>query len=104
MTEKTIKWAMNRMPKTDDQWLPVMNDEEVKKVRAFHRSFPQYKPTPLCKLDSAARRMGIQGIFVKDESYRFGLNAFKVLGGSYAVASEIAAAVGRDIGKRIMPI
>jgi diaminopropionate ammonia-lyase len=34
---------------------------------------------------------------VKDESYRFGLNAFKVLGGSYAVGAYIAQRLGRDL-------
>lgn len=99
MDKAAIKWTMNRMPKTDDKWLSVMSTEFVKKVRAFHQSFPQYAPTPLASMHHAAKRLGVKGIFVKDESYRFGLNAFKVLGGSYAVASEIAAAVGRDISE-----
>lgn len=99
MNEQPIKWTMNCMPKTDDRWLSVMSTDEVKKVRAFHRSFPQYAPTPLADLRHAAARLGIKGLFVKDESYRFGLNAFKVLGGSYAVASEIALQVGRDISE-----
>jgi len=73
--------------------------DEIQKVRAFHRSFPQYAPTSLAAMEHAAKRLGLKGVFVKDESYRFGLNAFKVLGGSYAVASEIAAAVGRDISE-----
>jgi len=76
-----------------------MSAEEVEKVLAFHKSFPQYARTPLAQLSGAARRLGLKGLFVKDESYRFGLNAFKVLGGSYAIASEIAEAVGRDIAQ-----
>lgn len=100
MMEKTpIRWAMNTMPKTDDKWLSVMSAEEVEKVLAFHKSFPQYACTPLAQLSGAAGRLGLKGLFVKDESYRFGLNAFKVLGGSYAIASEIAEAVGRDIAQ-----
>lgn len=100
MMEKTpIRWEMNTMPKTDDKWLSVMSAEEVEKVLAFHKSFPQYARTPLAQLSGAAGRLGLKGLFVKDESYRFGLNAFKVLGGSYAIASEIAEAVGRDIAQ-----
>ena len=34
---------------------------------------------------------------VKDESYRFGLNAFKVLGGSFAMANYIADETGKDV-------
>jgi len=38
-------------------------------------------------------------LYVKDESYRFGLNAFKVLGGSYAIGSWLAGRLGTDISK-----
>ena len=41
-----IKWVANRMPKTADASLPVMSLENVKKARAFHKSFPQYAETP----------------------------------------------------------
>jgi len=99
MEKAPIKWMMNHMPQTDDRWLHVMSMEEISKVRAFHKSFPQYEPTPLASMRQAAKRLGLKGLFVKDESYRFGLNAFKVLGGSYAVASEIAAAIGRDVSE-----
>ena len=99
MEKKPIQWVMNTMPATDDKWLNVMSEQEVEKVLAFHKSFPQYAPTPLAHLKGAAKKLGLKGLFVKDESYRFGLNAFKVLGGSYAMASEIAEAVGRDIAQ-----
>ena len=92
-----VKWTMNRMPKTEDRWLSEMSMDTIAKVRAFHESFPQYAVTPLVSLAGAAERMGLKALLVKDESKRFGLNAFKVLGGSYAIASEIAAALGRDI-------
>lgn len=36
-----MKWAANRMPKTDDKQLAVMSGEEVRKARQFHESFPQ---------------------------------------------------------------
>ena len=53
--------------------------------------------TPLQKLSSLASYLGVKNIFCKDESYRFGLNAFKVLGGSYAMGCYIAKELGRDI-------
>ena len=81
---ETIKWAVNEMPKTDDSQLQVMSLENVAKARAFHESFPQYSVTPLAKLDHMAAYLGLKEVYVKDESYRFGLNAFKVLGGSFA--------------------
>ena len=96
---KAIEWAVNTMPKTDDRQLPVMAISEVKKARAFHESFPQYTTTPLAKLDHMASYLGLKEVYVKDESYRFGLNAFKVLGGSFAMARYIAKQTGKDVSE-----
>lgn len=52
---------------------------------AFHRSLPEYQPTPLLELPALAKHFGVANIYIKDESQRFGLNAFKGLGASYAV-------------------
>ena len=68
--------------------------EQAQRVRHFHQSFPEYSVTPLVKLEVLAKELGVQSIYVKDESYRFGLNAFKVLGGSYAIAREIGRLLG----------
>ena len=51
----------------------------------FHSSLPGYKPTPLLKLSNLGKRLGVANLFVKDETFRFGLNAFKGLGASYAI-------------------
>lgn len=88
--DQKILWAVNKMPKTDDKNLPIMGLEEIKKARTFHESFPQYSETPLTKLPHMASYLGVKEVYVKDESYRFGLNAFKVLGGSFAMARYIA--------------
>ena len=54
-------------------------------VAKFHLSMPSYQPTQLMRLKSLADELNIKEIYVKDESSRFGLNAFKGLGASYAV-------------------
>ncbi len=95
--EPKIKWKLNTMPKSDDKQLGIMSLENVAKARAFHKSFPQYSVTPLAKLDNMADYLGLNTLCVKDESYRFGLNAFKVLGGSFAMAKYIAGELGRDV-------
>ena len=99
MKNTAIQWVMNTMSETEDAYLNTMSLDEVEKVIAFHRSFPQYAPTPLVSLAHSARELGIGALLVKDESYRFGLNAFKVLGGSYATASAIAESLGKDISE-----
>ena len=94
-----IKWVDNHMPKSEDKQLEVMSLANVAKARFFHSSFPQYSITPLARLDGMAKYLGLGSLFVKDESFRFGLNAFKVLGGSFAMAKYIAAQMGRDVSE-----
>lgn len=96
---KEVKWVSNTMPKTEDKELSVMALESVAKARKFHESFPQYTKTPLAKLNHMAQWLGLGDVYCKDESYRFGLNAFKVLGGSFAMARYIANELGRDVSQ-----
>lgn len=95
----TIKWIKNTLPKTEDNNLSLLSLEESQKVVAFHKSFPQYNETPLVQLEKMASHIGLGDVFIKDESYRFGLNAFKVLGGSYAIAKYIAQQTNRDVSE-----
>ncbi|MBQ7283991.1 MAG: diaminopropionate ammonia-lyase, partial [Oscillospiraceae bacterium] len=76
---------------------PLFNLENAKAVNDFHRSFDGYSVTPLAKLSSTAKVLGCGEIYVKDESYRFGLNAFKALGGSYCLGRYIADVLGKDL-------
>ena len=54
-------------------------------VRAFHASLPGYTPSPLTEVPALAGELGVGRAFVKDESSRLGLPAFKVLGASWAI-------------------
>lgn len=67
------------------------------KVLHFHRQLPGYQPTRLVRLRNLAKSWGVAEILVKDESTRFGLGAFKVLGGSYAVARLACQKLGIPI-------
>jgi diaminopropionate ammonia-lyase len=51
----------------------------------FHRALPEYRVTPLHHLSALAHSIGVGDLLLKDESARFGLNAFKALGASFAV-------------------
>ena len=92
-----IQWKRNTMAPSSDKFLSVMDVREIKKAKAFHESFPQYSITPLVSLKNLASYIGVDALFVKDESYRFGLNAFKVLGGSYAMAKYVAQQTGKAV-------
>lgn len=98
--EQKIKWAVNKMlGKKDKTSIRFLSQKEIEKVKKFHESFPEYRLTPLCNLEKLAKYLGVSGVYVKDESYRFGLNAFKVLGGSFAMASYLAQRLGKDISQ-----
>ncbi len=73
--------------------------ENVAFVERFHQSIPFYRPTPLVSLENLSRRLGVGGIYVKNESLRFaefGLNAFKGMGGIFAVGQVICRQLGLD--------
>ncbi len=60
----------------------------------FHRRIPGYSVSPLKRLEAAERELGVGSVWVKDESDRFGLPAFKVLGASWAVYRKLAEEFG----------
>jgi diaminopropionate ammonia-lyase len=68
----------------------------ARRVRSFHSSLPGYSPSPLIALDALAADLGVSNVWVKDESKRFGLNAFKVLGAGYGVVLAVADSTGLD--------
>lgn len=103
-----IAWTPNKMKKAQGVSTALFGPAEVKKARDFHSSFPEYQETPLDSLEALANSLGIAGLFLKDESFRFGLKAFKVLGASYAVAKHLSKRLGIDVsqldrGKLVSP-
>ena len=68
----------------------VFSKEYALKVNHFHQSLPGYKPTDLVTLKHLSKYLGLGSLSIKDESTRFGLNAFKGLGGSYCMARYIS--------------
>lgn len=95
-----IQWKENTLPKTNrEECVKFLCEKEIEKAKNFHASFPQYKATPLVSLNNLANHIGLGGVYIKDESYRFGLNAFKVLGGSFAMAKYLAQKLNKDISE-----
>ncbi|MDQ1741122.1 MAG: diaminopropionate ammonia-lyase [Pseudonocardiales bacterium] len=60
----------------------------------FHRSLPGYRPTPLVEAPELAAELAVGRVLVKDESDRFGLPAFKILGASWAIERALADGAG----------
>ncbi|MCL2381073.1 MAG: hypothetical protein FWC64_05700 [Treponema sp.] len=62
----TIEIIRNNCPKSAcTRALELMRPAEMKKVRAFHKSFPQYTQTPLVKLEALAAKLNVRGIYVQ---------------------------------------
>lgn len=68
-------------------WLSCDAAQEAKR---FHETFSEYSTTPLHSLSNLAKEIWLGEIYVKDESFRFGLNAFKALGASFAIGQLLA--------------
>ncbi|HGH3372199.1 TPA: diaminopropionate ammonia-lyase [Kluyvera cryocrescens] len=76
---------------------PLFSRQQAQQARHFHQKIAGYQPTPLYALTELAALFGVDKILVKDESQRFGLNAFKMLGGSYAIARLLCEKYGLAI-------
>ncbi len=74
--------------------LSFFTSEAVQSVGQFHRSISGYEKSPLIHLKSLAQSLGVSQIWVKDESHRYGLKSFKVLGALYAIAWCLAEKSG----------
>ncbi len=95
-----VKWVGNNMHPAEgsaaEAAVEFLTESAARQTRQYIESFPQYAVTPLRNLDTLAAFFGVAGIYVKDESYRFGLNSFKVLGGGYAIGRYLAERLALD--------
>ncbi|ONK23752.1 diaminopropionate ammonia-lyase [Bacillus sp. VT-16-64] len=97
--QQFIKWVKNNFRKNEvvEQDLKDFHAEQVRHIHEFQKTHPAYTYTPLYELPNLASYLNVSMIQVKDESQRFGLNAFKVLGGIYAIAKYIANQLGEPV-------
>jgi diaminopropionate ammonia-lyase len=82
-----LKLEINKNFKNYNSFKKNINSE-VLEIARFHSKIMN-KQTPLIELPELARTLGLKELLVKDESHRFGLNAFKALGASYAMSKQI---------------
>lgn len=99
MVTDILMYQMNEQKQSyrEDKVLALLDRVEAKKVQQFHSNFREYHPTPLVALPALSKYLRLGSIHVKDESHRFGLNAFKVLGGAYAIGQYLAQKLHRDV-------
>lgn len=103
---KNLKWLKNSIKDNTkaEQSISIMNKAVSEEVERFHKSFDEYSVTPLRDLEALASMLDVKKVFVKDESYRFGLNAFKVLGASYAIGKSLATRLNCSIDEVPFPV
>ncbi|KAM0550598.1 hypothetical protein ACHAPJ_008856 [Fusarium lateritium] len=70
-------------------WTSPAFSSSPEAIDRFHQSLPNYEPTPLVSLESLAKEIGVGAIHIKDESNRFSLPAFKILGASWGAFRSI---------------
>ena len=99
MQQQQFEMVWNEKAENRREDISFLSVEQAGQARRFHSSFSQYAKTPLVSLAALAERLGVESIHIKDESWRFGLNAFKVLGASYAIANEIGKRIGADMAE-----
>ncbi|MBR2828941.1 MAG: diaminopropionate ammonia-lyase [Solobacterium sp.] len=75
---------------TKPENMSLFTAEKAAAIRSYHQSIDAYEPTVLADLADTGKVLGVNSIYVKDESSRFGLNAFKGLGGSYCLGRLLA--------------
>jgi diaminopropionate ammonia-lyase len=63
---------------------------------AFHRRLPGYRPTRLVSLDALAADLNLDHLWLKDEAYRLGLPAFKILGVSWGTYRLLSQRLGAE--------
>jgi diaminopropionate ammonia-lyase len=63
----------------------LFRDQDFATQRAFFAARPDLAPTPLHSLPALAQKLGIRELLIKDETSRFGLNAFKAAGALFAI-------------------
>ncbi|HEX2026924.1 MAG TPA: diaminopropionate ammonia-lyase [Nitriliruptorales bacterium] len=64
---------------------------------AAHRRLRGYAPTPLVAAPSLAAQLGLTAVWIKDESCRLELPAFKILGAWWAVLRLLEVRLGVDL-------
>lgn len=92
-----FEYVLRRRGEKEPAPLHLTALEQAEKTSRFHSGLPGYAPTPLVSREALAEKLGVGKLWIKDESKRFGLNAFKALGGSYAMGQYLAQKQGEPL-------
>lgn len=88
---------LNPAVERTDDFRGLFEDDDYRDVHGYFAAHPELPPSPLRTLTSIASSAGVRHIDAKDESHRFGVNAFKIVGVRYAVHRIGDAAARRGL-------
>lgn len=95
MCQYSLNPYLTDKPAWNQKECPAFYNNDILK---FHQSIKGYQPTPLIELPALSKKLGVKEIYVKDESHRFGLKAFKAMGASYAIYRFIKQTWEKEFG------
>jgi diaminopropionate ammonia-lyase len=87
-----VQFIENPQIQTDN-----FTNAKAKRTWNFHKRLPGYSPTPLIEAPRLARELGVGNIWIKDESRRFAMPSFKILGTSWAIYQALISRLGTEI-------
>lgn len=98
-----VRLSLPREPRAAEwtgEQAAVLDPARAAVARDTLRAWDGYAPTPLVALQALAAALGVERVWCKDESGRFGIGSFKALGGAYAVLRVLQDEVERRTGRR----
>lgn len=91
-----MAFLLNPGVRRDRGFAGLFSDDEYRDVAAYYDAHPALYPTPLSRAGRLADSLGLATVEVKDESGRFGVTAFKIVGVRYAV-HRLGGAIARGL-------
>ena len=91
--------VLNRAVRRDSAFRGLFEASEYQRVAEFYATHPELPPTPLRSLPALAARLGVADVLIKDESARWGVEAFKIAGVRFAIeeSGHLDAEVRRGV-------
>jgi diaminopropionate ammonia-lyase len=83
--KNAMRTFVNPAVRRDSAYTGLFTADDYRDVDTFYAERPTLRPSPLRVLPGLAARLAISSVLIKDESQRFGLEAFKTVGVTYAM-------------------
>lgn len=104
-TDQAFEICLNKHAGPDKPWTAqqdaILSDAGLAMAKGTISNWPGYAVTPLVELPVLAARLGVAGVYYKDEGERFGLGSFKALGGAYAVVRLLRQKLSKVLGREV---